>query len=70
MKTMTFDEACARSTEVLDSVVGDREVVVTRDGHKPVVIVARRSTSASKETVHLTSSPANARRPFEAMERA
>ena len=41
MKTMSYTESRARYAEVLDSVTDDREeVVITRAGHEPVVIVS------------------------------
>ena len=41
MKTMSYTESRARYAEVLDAVVNDREeVVITRAGHEPVVIMS------------------------------
>ena len=41
MKTMTYSESRAHYAETLNAVVDDREeVVITRAGHEPVVIVA------------------------------
>lgn len=51
MKTLSYTESCARYAEVLDSVVDDREeVVITRAGHEPVVIVSLEDYEALKET--------------------
>lgn len=70
MKTMSYTESRARYAEVLDSVVDDREeVVITRAGHNPVVIVSLEEYEALKETAYLLRSPANARRLLDAMER-
>ncbi|WGT46127.1 type II toxin-antitoxin system Phd/YefM family antitoxin [Tessaracoccus lacteus] len=70
MKTMSYTESRARYAEVLDSVVDDREeVVITRAGHDPVVIVSLDEYEALKETAYLLRSPANARRLLDAMER-
>ncbi|QXT64016.1 type II toxin-antitoxin system Phd/YefM family antitoxin [Tessaracoccus palaemonis] len=70
MKTMSYTESRARYAEVLDSVVDDREeVVITRAGHDPVVIVSLEEYEALKETAYLLRSPANARRLLDAMER-
>lgn len=69
MKTMSYTESRARYAEVLDSVVDDREVVITRAGHDPVVIVSLDEYEALKETAYLLHSPANARRLLDAMER-
>jgi antitoxin YefM len=70
MKTMSYTESRARYAEVLDSVVDDREeVVITRAGHDPVVIVSLADFESLRETAYLMRSPANARRLFDAMER-
>ena len=70
MKTLSYTESRARYAEVLDSVVNDREeVVITRAGHDPVVIVSLEDYQALKETAYLMRSPANARRLLDAMER-
>ncbi len=63
MKTMTYSESRARYAEVLNSVTDDREeVVVTRAGHEPVVIVSLEDYESLKETAYLLRNPANARR--------
>lgn len=70
MKTMTYTESRARYAEVLDSVVNDREeVVITRAGHDPAVIVSLADYESLRETAYLMRSPANARRLLDAMER-
>lgn len=70
MKTMSYTESRARYAEVLDSVIDDREeVVITRSGHEPVVIVSLADFEALRETAYLMRSPANARRLLDAMER-
>lgn len=70
MKTLSYTESRARYAEVLDSVVNDREeVVVTRAGHEPVVIVSLEDFESLRETAYLMRSPANARRLLDAMER-
>ena len=70
MKTLSYTESRARYAEVLDSVIDDREeVVITRAGHDPVVIVSLEDYEALKETAYLMRSPANARRLLDAMER-
>ncbi len=70
MKTMSYTDSRARYAEVLDSVTNDREeVVITRAGHEPVVIVSLEDYESLKETAYLMRSPANARRLFDAMER-
>jgi antitoxin YefM len=70
VKTLSYTESRARYAEVLDSVVNDREeVVITRAGHEPVVIVSLEDFESLRETAYLMRSPANARRLLDAMER-
>jgi antitoxin YefM len=55
---------------MLDGVINDREeVVITRAGHEPVVVVSLEDYESLKETAYLMRSPANARRLIDAMER-
>ncbi|MDO5677728.1 MAG: type II toxin-antitoxin system prevent-host-death family antitoxin [Propionibacteriaceae bacterium] len=70
MKTMSYTESRARYAEVLDSVIDNREeIVITRAGHEPVVIVSLADFESLRETAYLMRSPANARRLLDAMER-
>jgi antitoxin YefM len=70
MRTMSYTESRARYAEVLDSVVENREeIVITRAGHEPVVIVSLADFESLRETAYLMRSPTNARRLFDAMER-
>ena len=70
MKTMSYTESRARDAEVLDGVVNDREeVIITRAGHDPVVIVSLEDYESLRETAYLMRSSANARRLLDAMER-
>jgi antitoxin YefM len=70
MKTMTYSESRARYAETLNSVVDDREeVVITRAGHDPVVIVALDDYQSLKEAAYLLRSPENARRLLAAIDR-
>lgn len=70
MKTLSYTESRARYAEVLDSVVDNREeVVITRAGHEPVVIVSLADFESLRETAYLMRSPVNARRLLDAMER-
>ena len=70
MKTMSYTESRAKYAEVLDAVVSDREeIVITRAGHEPVVIVSLENFESLRETAYLMRSPANARRLLDAMER-
>ena len=67
MKTMSYSQSRAHYAEVLDSVVDDREeVVITRAGKDPVVIVSLDDYQSMKETAYLMRSPENARRLGEA----
>ena len=70
MKTLSYTESRAKYAEVLDAVANDREeVVITRAGHEPVVIVSLEDFESLRETAYLLRSPANARRLLDAMER-
>lgn len=70
MKTLSYTESRKRYAEVLDGVVDDREeVVITRAGHEPVVIVSLEEYESLRETAYLMRSPANARRLLDAIER-
>jgi antitoxin YefM len=70
MKTLSYTESRAHYAEVLDSVINDREeVVITRAGHEPVVIMSLQDFESMRETAYLMRSPANARRLLDAMER-
>lgn len=70
VKTMSYTESRARYAEVLDGVTNDREeVVITRAGHDPVVIVSLEEYESLRETAYLMRSPANARRLLDAIER-
>jgi antitoxin YefM len=67
---MTYSESRARYAETLTSVVEDREeVIITRAGHEPVVIVSLEDYQALKETAYLLRSPENARRLLSAIDR-
>src|SRR5579859_531653 len=70
MKTMTYSESRAHYAQTLDAVVDDREeVVITRAGHEPVVIVALADYESLKETAYLLRSPENARRLLASIDR-
>jgi antitoxin YefM len=70
MRTMTYSESRAKYAETLNSVVNDREeVVVTRAGHEPVVLVALDDYESLKETAYLLRTPENARRLLASIER-
>jgi antitoxin YefM len=63
VKTMTYSQSRANYAETLNSVIDDREeIVITRAGHDPVVIVSLADYESLKETAYLLRSPENARR--------
>lgn len=70
MKTMSYSESRAHYAATLDAVVDDsEEVVITRAGREPVVIVSLAEYQSLKETAYLLRSPANARRLLNAIDR-
>jgi len=70
MRTMTYSESRAKYAETLNAVVDDREeVVITRSGHDPVVIVSLEDYESLKETAYLLRGPANARRLLDSINR-
>ncbi|TFB92637.1 type II toxin-antitoxin system Phd/YefM family antitoxin [Cryobacterium sp. HLT2-28] len=70
MRTMTYSESRAHYAETLSAVVNDREeVIITRAGHEPVVIVSLDEYESLKETAYLLRNPANARRLLRSIER-
>ncbi|MGG7099617.1 type II toxin-antitoxin system Phd/YefM family antitoxin [Rhodococcus sp. 24CO] len=63
-------ESRARCAETLNAVADDREeVVITRAGHEPVVMVSLADYESLKETAYLLRSPENARRLLSAIDR-
>lgn len=69
MKTLSYSESQSRYAETLNSVTNDREeVIITRAGHEPVVMVALDDYESLKETAYLLRSPANARRVLASIE--
>lgn len=69
MKTMSFSDSRAHFAEMLDTVTNDREeVIITRAGHEPVVVVSLDDYESLKETAYLLKSPANARRLLASIE--
>lgn len=70
MRTMSYSESRANYAEMLNAVVDDREeVVITRAGHEPVVVVALADYESLKESAYLLKSPENARRLLSAITR-
>lgn len=70
MKTLSYSQTRANLAATLDAVTNDREeVVVTRAGHEPVVIVSLDDYESLKETAFLLKSPENARRLLASIDR-
>lgn len=70
MKTVSYSTSRAHFAETLDSVTDDREeVIITRAGREPVVMVALQDYESLRETAYLLKSPANARRLLGAIDR-
>jgi antitoxin YefM len=70
VRTITYSESRANYAETLNRVVNDREeVVITRAGHDPVVMVALDDYESLKETAYLLRSPENARRLLASIDR-
>ena len=63
MDVVSFSRARQNLARLMDKVSDDRApLIVTRRGGKPVVMVALEEYRGMEETLHLTRSPANARR--------
>ena len=61
MRTVNFTQLRQNLANELDSVINDaEEVVVTRSGHEPVVIVPLAEYESMKETEYLLRNPSNA----------
>ncbi|GAB3074698.1 type II toxin-antitoxin system Phd/YefM family antitoxin [Corynebacterium aquatimens] len=70
MKVLSYTESRANYARVLDDVINDyEEVVITRAGREPVVIIPLAEYESLRETNYLLSSPANARILKERIER-
>ena len=68
MSHVSFTDLRANLASHLDKIEADRaELVVTRQNHEPVVIVSLSEWEGMKETLHLLSTPENARRLRAAM---
>ncbi|RDE10589.1 type II toxin-antitoxin system Phd/YefM family antitoxin [Pelagibacterium lacus] len=62
MSVFTYTDARANLKEVMDRAINDHEeVIVTRRKGEAVVVLSMEDWSAIQETLHLLSSPANAR---------
>ena len=71
MRTINFSDARKHFKEVLDRVVDDVDVtIITRRDADDVVVMSLDSFNSWRETMHLMSSPANARRLDESIAQA
>lgn len=69
MKTLSYTESRAKYAQVLADVVNNREeVIITRAGHEPAVILSLAEYESLRETAYLLRSPANARRLLDSIE--
>lgn len=69
MKTLSYTESRANYAQVLDDAVNNREeIIITRAGHEPVVIVSLADYESLRETAYLLRSPANARRLLDSID--
>lgn len=69
MKTMTYAESRANYAQVLDIAVEDREeVVITRAGREPAIILSLAEYESLKKTAHLLRSPTNARKLLDSID--
>jgi antitoxin YefM len=63
MRHVTLTELRSNMAKHFDRLEEDRdELIVTRQNHEPVVIMPLAELEGLRETLHLLSSPANARR--------
>ncbi len=70
MRIQTYSETRAHLAETLSSIIDDQdEVVITRAGQEPVVMLPLSEYESIKETSYLLRSPENARRLREAIAR-
>ena len=69
MDVVTYSDARANLKDVMDRVVEDKtEVVVTRQKAEAVVMISLSEWNSISETLHLLSSPKNARRLRDSIE--
>lgn len=68
MDVMTFSDARAHFKSMMDRVLKDKqEVMVTRKNSEAVVVVSLDTWNSINETLHLLSTPTNARRMRDAI---
>ena len=67
--TISYSQARARLAELWDKAVEDREpITIQRRGREDVVLLPAAELAAMETSLHLLSSPTNARRLFAALE--
>lgn len=70
MQTVTYSEARENLKAVLDKASADRApVMITRQRGENVVVISASEWAGMEETLHLMSSPANAKRLMEGIAR-
>ena len=70
MQTVSYSETRDNLKAVMDKVVADRApLLVTRQRGESVVMIAASEWAGMEETLHLLSSPANAKRLMEGIAR-
>lgn len=63
MKTLNYTEARNGLARLMKEAEEDRDVIaITRNGHSSVVMMVQEEYDSIMETLHLLSTPANARR--------
>jgi len=68
MDVMTFSDARAHFKSMMDRVLNDKqEVMVTRKNSEAVVVVSLDTWNSVNETLHLLSTPTNAKRMRDAI---
>jgi len=69
MAQATYTEFQSKMKKYFDSIeTNGEELIVTRRGHQPLVILPHAYLRGLRETLHLVSSPANAARRLHAIE--
>jgi antitoxin YefM len=70
MQTVSFSEARENLNKVMDKAAADRApILITRQRGENVVMISAEEWAGMQETLHLMSSPANAKRLMEGIAR-
>ena len=68
-KSTSYSKVKANLEKIWDEVIADRELmIIKRRGKESLAVLPASELSSIMETLHLLSTPANARRLFDAME--